>query len=85
MAWNNNTRQSQAGAIWKCTASFLSPLKRYAVTELVESEREYVRDLKKLLDSYYKRLGRRSTPAVLKDKRDLIFSNVSDIMDFHNE
>ena len=58
---------------------------RYAVTELVESEREYVRDLKKLLDSYYKRLGRRSTPSVLKDKRDLIFSNINDIMDFHTE
>lgn len=58
---------------------------RYAVTELLESEREYVRDLQQLLDSYYKKLGRRTTPAVLRDKRDLIFSNLSDILDFHRE
>ncbi|XP_076459478.1 uncharacterized protein LOC143292788 isoform X2 [Babylonia areolata] len=57
----------------------------YAIAELIESEREYVRDLQKLVDSYYPRLGRRSTPSVLKDKRDLIFSNMSDIMDFHND
>nr|KAG5697851.1 hypothetical protein BaRGS_017108 [Batillaria attramentaria] len=60
--------------------------RRYAVTELVESEREYVRELQKVMDSYYKRIGRRSgTPAVLKDKRDLIFSNISDILDFHKD
>ncbi|XP_070188406.1 obscurin-like isoform X2 [Littorina saxatilis] len=58
---------------------------KYAVTELVESEREYTRDLKKVIDSYYKRLSRRSTPSVLKDKRDLIFSNLNDIMDFHTD
>ncbi|KAL8623451.1 hypothetical protein ACOMHN_061964 [Nucella lapillus] len=59
--------------------------RRYAITELVESEREYVRDLQKLLDSYYPRLGRRATPSELKEKRDLIFSNINDILDFHKD
>jgi hypothetical protein len=58
---------------------------RYAVTELVESEREYVRDLSKMIESYHKKLGRRATPAVLRDKRDLIFSNSQDLLNFHQE
>lgn len=58
---------------------------RYAVTELLETEREYIRHLDHLITDYCQRLGEKDTPEVLKNKKDVIFANVKQIHKFHDE
>jgi hypothetical protein len=57
---------------------------RYALKDLWESEREYVRDLTTVMESYFKALEGQ-VPAELAGKRDVIFTTFPEISSFHNE
>ena len=57
---------------------------RYAIKDLWESEKEYVRDLTFVMDNYFK-VFEGSVPDELSGKRDLLFSTYPEIFNFHNE
>nr|CAD7568882.1 unnamed protein product [Timema californicum] len=55
-----------------------------AVRELVETEEEFGRDLQQVVERYQKPLDNTSVPHVVRENRDVIFSNFKQIADFHN-
>nr|CAD7409926.1 unnamed protein product [Timema cristinae] len=55
-----------------------------AVRELVETEEEFGRDLQHVVECYQKPLDNTSVPHVVRENRDVIFSNFKQIADFHN-
>merc|ERR1712142_476110 len=55
---------------------------RYALNDLWESEREYIRDMKYTIDNYYGAFDGDIT-ATLKDKKDYIFANMPKLANFH--
>ncbi|XP_021942897.1 obscurin isoform X2 [Zootermopsis nevadensis] len=54
------------------------------VQELVETEEEFGRDLQQVVECYLKPLDSSNVPRVVRDNKDLIFSNLQQIADFHN-
>jgi hypothetical protein len=62
----------------------LARLKRqYVLTELVETERDYVRDLSYVVEGYIANLESMDLPEDLQGKDKIIFANISQILDFH--
>ncbi|KAI6234414.1 hypothetical protein M3Y99_00792200 [Aphelenchoides fujianensis] len=62
----------------------LARLKRqYVLTELVETERDYVKDLTSVVDGYIANLESMELPEDLQGKDKIIFANISQILDFH--
>jgi hypothetical protein len=57
---------------------------RAVVRELVETEEEFGRDLQLVVERYLKPLDTSVVPRVVRDNKDLIFSNLKQIADFHN-
>ncbi|KAK0044806.1 myosin light chain kinase smooth muscle, partial [Biomphalaria pfeifferi] len=59
--------------------------RRYVLKELEETEREYIRDLKTLIDNYVQPVASmtENLPDLLQAGADLIFSNISTIYKFH--
>jgi hypothetical protein len=60
------------------------PRFRAVVRELVETEDEFGRDLQQVVERYLKPLDSSSVPRIVRDNKDLIFSNFKQIADFHN-
>ena len=60
------------------------PFHRYALKDLWESEREYVRDLTMVMDTYFKAFEGQ-LPTDLAGKRDIIFTTFPEIFNFHNK
>lgn len=59
---------------------------RYALKDLWESEREYVKDLKFALDNYYKMFDKADElPSELQGQRDAVFGVYPSIHGFHKE
>lgn len=58
---------------------------RYALKDMWESEREYVRDLTFTMDTYYKAFDSPDLPKELSGKRDVVFATLPDIFEFHKE
>ena len=56
---------------------------RYALNDLWESERDYIRDLKFCLDTYYVMFDG-VLPEELEGKKDFVFANYKDIHGFHD-
>lgn len=56
---------------------------RYVINELVETERDYVRDLTSVVEGYIANLESMELPEDLKGKDKIIFANISQILDFH--
>jgi hypothetical protein len=54
------------------------------VRELVETEEEFGRDLQQVVEHYLKPLDSSTVPRIVRDNKDLIFSNFKQIADFHN-
>lgn len=67
---------------WLIASSF--PCFRAVVRELVETEEEFGRDLQQVVERYLKPLDSSTVPRVVRDNKDLIFSNFKQIADFHN-
>uniref|UniRef100_A0A8D8TEB1 Muscle M-line assembly protein unc-89 n=1 Tax=Cacopsylla melanoneura TaxID=428564 RepID=A0A8D8TEB1_9HEMI len=53
------------------------------VRELVDTEEEYGRDLQTVVDRYLKPLDSPSVPRVVRDNKDVVFSNLKQITEFH--
>lgn len=51
--------------------------------ELVETERDYVRDLSSVVDGYMANLQTMELPEDLVGKDKIIFANIAQILDFH--
>ncbi|CAD5121391.1 DgyrCDS9913 [Dimorphilus gyrociliatus] len=59
--------------------------RRYALTELIESERDYIRELERVLDGYYNLLKSDEVPECLKDKQNFAFGPLPEIFKFHKD
>lgn len=57
---------------------------RAVVKELVETEEEFGRDLQLVVERYLKPLDNADVPRVVRDNKDIIFTNLNQIADFHN-
>ena len=56
---------------------------RYALKDLWESEREYIKDMAFALDNYYKVFDG-ELPQELQGHKDIIFANFPDVHKFHD-
>ncbi|XP_076638516.1 obscurin isoform X8 [Colletes latitarsis] len=54
------------------------------VKELVETEEEFGRDLQMVVERYLKPLDNPDVPRIVRDNKDIIFTNLKQIADFHN-
>nr|XP_033338378.1 obscurin isoform X2 [Megalopta genalis] len=54
------------------------------VKELVETEEEFGRDLQLVVERYLKPLDNPEVPRIVRDNKDIIFTNLKQIADFHN-
>ncbi|OXU20573.1 hypothetical protein TSAR_002770 [Trichomalopsis sarcophagae] len=54
------------------------------VKELVETEEEFGRDLQLVVERYLKPLDNPSVPRAVRDNKDIIFTNLKQIAEFHN-
>ncbi|XP_053986004.1 obscurin isoform X2 [Hylaeus volcanicus] len=54
------------------------------VKELVETEEEFGRDLQLVVERYLNPLDNPDVPRVVRDNKDIIFTNLKQIADFHN-
>ena len=57
---------------------------RAAVKELVETEEEFGRDIQQVVERYLKPLDTPGVPRVVRDNKEIIFTNLKQIADFHN-
>ncbi|XP_011305282.1 muscle M-line assembly protein unc-89 isoform X2 [Fopius arisanus] len=54
------------------------------VKELVETEEEFGKDLQQVVERYLKPLDNPGVPRAIRDNKEIIFSNLKHIADFHN-
>ncbi|KAG7275464.1 hypothetical protein CRUP_008321 [Coryphaenoides rupestris] len=59
--------------------------RRYILVDLVETEREYVKDLSLLVDGYISRMREEGIPTDMKGKDKMVFGNVQQIYDWHKD
>ncbi|XP_064646398.1 twitchin-like isoform X5 [Lineus longissimus] len=59
--------------------------RRYALTELLETERDYVKELKLALDQFESLFKETGLPGELVDKKELLLANLKDLHHFHND
>ncbi|KAK2186867.1 hypothetical protein NP493_186g03131 [Ridgeia piscesae] len=59
--------------------------RRYALKDMWESEREYVRDLTFAMDTYYKAFDGPNLPKELVGKKAVVFATLPDIFTFHKD
>ncbi|PSN33347.1 hypothetical protein C0J52_16399 [Blattella germanica] len=52
--------------------------------ELVETEEEFGRDLQQVVEHYLKPLDSSTVPRIVRDNKEVIFSNLKQIAEFHN-
>ncbi|XP_061385571.1 obscurin isoform X3 [Danaus plexippus] len=62
----------------------LAARRQAVVRELIETEEEFGRDMKQVVNQYMKPLDKASTPKPVFDNRELLFSNFKQICEFHN-
>ncbi|XP_065589496.1 puratrophin-1 [Cyrtonyx montezumae] len=58
---------------------------RHIIDEMVTTEREYVRSLCYIIDSYFPEMERPDLPQDLRGKRSVIFGNLEKLYDFHSQ
>ncbi|XP_017469983.1 PREDICTED: uncharacterized protein LOC108361757, partial [Rhagoletis zephyria] len=54
------------------------------VRELIETEEEFGRDLQNIVDRYIKPTDKSAAPRIVRDSKDIIFTNFQQIAEFHN-
>lgn len=57
---------------------------RAVVKELVETEEEFGRDIQQVVERYLKPLDNPGVPRAVRDNKEIIFTNLKQIADFHN-
>ena len=58
---------------------------RYAFNHLIESEKDYIKDLKFCITKYIKAFDTEPLPDELVNRKDFIFSTYDEVHVFHNE
>nr|XP_024001249.1 kalirin-like [Salvelinus alpinus] len=60
--------------------------KEYIMSELLQTERVYVKDLQECIDTYLWEMtsGSEEIPSRIANKDDVVFGNIQDIYEFHN-
>ncbi|XP_051485288.1 puratrophin-1 isoform X2 [Apus apus] len=58
---------------------------RHIIDEMVTTEREYVRSLCYIIESYFPEMERLDLPQDLRGKRSVIFGNLEKLYDFHSQ
>ena len=57
---------------------------RYALTEFIETEKEYIENLGSLKDNYVDKLFEApNLPAEMEGKKDIVFGPLAEIHEFH--
>ena len=56
-----------------------------SVRELIETEEEFVRDLKFVMSKYYDHIESEMCPRHVRDQKELIFNNFKFISEFHQK
>ena len=54
------------------------------MSEMIQTERDYVRSLQFVIENYLPELLREDVPQALRGKRNVIFGNIEQIYQFHN-
>ncbi|XP_067629054.1 obscurin isoform X3 [Eurosta solidaginis] len=60
------------------------PSPKATVRELIETEEEFGRDLQQIVEQYIKVCDKANAPRIVRDNKDIIFSNFQQIAEFHN-
>uniref|UniRef100_A0A8D2ZTY4 non-specific serine/threonine protein kinase n=1 Tax=Scophthalmus maximus TaxID=52904 RepID=A0A8D2ZTY4_SCOMX len=59
--------------------------RHYALLELVETERDYVRDLGSVVEGYMSRMKEEGVPDDMRGKDKIVFGNIHQIYDWHKD
>uniref|UniRef100_A0A8B9JP31 non-specific serine/threonine protein kinase n=1 Tax=Astyanax mexicanus TaxID=7994 RepID=A0A8B9JP31_ASTMX len=59
--------------------------RHYVLLELVETERDYVRDLGSVVEGYMSRMKEEGVPDDMKGKDKIVFGNIHQIFDWHKD
>uniref|UniRef100_A0A673HGY7 non-specific serine/threonine protein kinase n=1 Tax=Sinocyclocheilus rhinocerous TaxID=307959 RepID=A0A673HGY7_9TELE len=68
----------------ECKTGFLKR-RHYVLLELVETERDYVRDLGAVVEGYVSRMREEGVPDDMKGKDKIVFGNIQQIYDWHKD
>ncbi|XP_037549683.1 triple functional domain protein [Nematolebias whitei] len=84
---SDNSLLSSSSPIEEVDERRASILKRrhHVLLELVDTEREYVRDLSLLVEGYMSRMKEEGVPDDMKGKDKIVFGNIHQIYDFHKD
>lgn len=55
------------------------------MTEMVDTEKDYVRALRYIIDNYLPEIVREDVPQSLRGKRNTVFGNIENIYEFHSQ
>ena len=58
---------------------------RFIMTELVETERQYVKQLAECISCFVSEMQSSTLPDALKGKEKLVFGNIQAVYDFHKK
>ncbi|KAM8841306.1 triple functional domain protein-like isoform 2-T3 [Spinachia spinachia] len=84
---SDNSLLSSSSPIEEVDERRTSALKKrhYVLLELVETERDYVRDLSLVVEGYMSRMKEEGVPDDMKGKDKIVFGNIHQIYDWHKE
>ncbi|XP_031977315.1 puratrophin-1 isoform X2 [Corvus moneduloides] len=77
--------EGQRGCLSGSEAKSWGSKLRHIIDEMVTTEREYVRSLCYIIDSYFPEMERLDLPQDLRGKRSVIFGNLEKLYDFHSQ
>ncbi|XP_040981948.1 puratrophin-1 isoform X2 [Aquila chrysaetos chrysaetos] len=77
--------EGQRGCLSVLEAKSWGSKLRHIIDEMVTTEREYVRSLCYIIDSYFPEMERLDLPQDLRGKRSVIFGNLEKLYDFHSQ
>ncbi|KAM6250641.1 puratrophin-1 isoform 2-T2 [Spheniscus humboldti] len=77
--------EGQRGCLSVSEAKSWGSKLRHIIDEMVTTEREYVRSLCYIIDSYFPEMERLDLPQDLRGKRSVIFGNLEKLYDFHSQ
>ncbi|VDM11817.1 unnamed protein product [Wuchereria bancrofti] len=76
-------QNSASGKAEKNPQDIARQKRQYVLMELVDTERDYVKDLSSVVDGYMANLQTMELPEDLIGKDKIIFANIAQILDFH--
>ncbi|XP_047667452.1 triple functional domain protein-like isoform X2 [Tachysurus fulvidraco] len=84
---SDNARLSSSSPAEEVDERKTSVLKKrhYVLLELVETERDYVRDLGAVVEGYMSRMKEEGVPDDMKGKDKIVFGNIHQIYDWHKD